>query len=191
MTIDHAVFDWINQGWANPFFDAVLPVVRNKLTWVPAYLVLLVWLFRKHGWRRTLVFLILVGAVLGLADQLAATIIKPWVGRLRPCADAEVAERARILISCGGKFSFPSNHATNHFALATLLIMTVFRNASRWWIYGLLGWAGLISVAQVYVGKHFPLDILFGGVLGAVIAIFGALLYRKLIPVEMRMNSGN
>lgn len=178
--MDHDLFHFINQSLANPFLDAVLPVFREKTTWIPLYLVMVFLLYRTYGWRRTLWLLLCIAAVLAAADQLAASLIKPWVGRLRPCAEPEVAERARILVGCGGRWSFPSNHATNHFALATVLALTWLREKAAGWKIGFFVWAGLISVAQVYVGKHYPADILVGALLGSAIAAIGVMVYRRL-----------
>ncbi|MEO0733700.1 MAG: phosphatase PAP2 family protein, partial [Bacteroidota bacterium] len=90
-------------------------------------------LWRSYGWRKTLWLLLCIAGVLAVADQLAAAVLKPWIGRLRPCAEPEVADHARILVGCGGKFSFPSNHATNHFALAQVLGLTWLRDKAWGW----------------------------------------------------------
>lgn len=184
MTLDLALFDFLNQSLANPFLDAVLPLFREKTTWIPLYLLMVFLLVKNHGWRRTVYLLLCIAAVLTVADQLAATILKPWVGRLRPCAEPSVADHARILVGCGGKYSFPSNHATNHFALATLLSLTWFRGQASSWRVGIFVWAALISLAQVYVGKHYPADILAGALLGSLIAWAGVVCYRKLAGQE-------
>lgn len=175
--LDQAIFDLINQQLASPFFDAVLPVYREKTTWIPLYVLWAVLLWKTCGWRRALYLLVCLGVVLAVADQLAATLIKPWVGRLRPCAEPSVADHARILVGCGGKFGFPSNHATNHFAVAVVLSLTWVR---RWyWRVLLFGWAITIALAQVYVGKHYPGDIMAGAMLGSGLAIVGVLLYWR------------
>lgn len=178
MTLDYSLFEWINQGLTNPFFDWLLPVYRDKVTWVPFYLVLAVLMYRNHGWKPTLYLLLCVAIVLGAADQIAASILKPWIGRLRPCAEPEVMDQVRSLVGCGGKYSFPSNHATNHFALAGVLSFTLFRDKRNWKI-GLYLWAASICFAQVYVGKHWPGDVLGGGVLGMLLASLGVYLYQK------------
>lgn len=177
--MDHQLFDFVNQSLAHPWLDAVLPAVRHKLTWVPLYVFMVGLLYRAYGLRRTLYLLLCVAVVLAVADQLAATVLKPWVGRLRPCAEPAVADHARALVGCGGRFSFPSNHATNHFALATLLNLTWLRNRPAGWRWALLGWAALICFAQVYVGKHYPGDVVGGGLLGAGLAWLGTYCYRR------------
>lgn len=179
MSIDQALFEFINQDLANPFLDWLLPVYRDKLTWVPFYLVIVFLLFRTYGAKRTLYLLACIGVVLGVADQLAASVLKPLIGRLRPCAEPSVMDEVRSLVGCGGKFSFPSNHATNHFALAGILALTYLRSKGGWKILAYL-WAASICFAQVYVGKHWPGDVLGGALLGLGLAYLGVFAYRKL-----------
>lgn len=176
MEFDLTLFDYIHRGLAHPILDAVLPVYREKTTWIPLYLLMVALLWRQYGGRRTLILLLCVGASLAVADQLAASVIKPWVGRPRPCAAGLVV---RELVGCGGIFSFPSNHATNHFALAVVLSRTWLADKAAIWRILLYGWAGSISLAQVYVGKHYPADVLAGALLGVVIGLGGTWLYRR------------
>ena len=177
--MDQTLFDLLNHQLASPFLDTVLPVYRERTTWVPLYLIFFYLLVRTYGWRRTLYLVVCIAAVVTVADQLAATFLKPWVGRLRPCAEPDLAGQVRELVGCGGRYGFPSNHATNHFALAVVLSLT--------WINGwaarlaLLLWATSIGLAQVYVGKHYPSDVLAGALLGTSVAIVGVLIYRRFV----------
>ncbi len=177
--MDQTLFDFLNHQLANPFLDAVLPIYREKTTWIPLYLLFLFFLVRSYGWRRSLYLILCLAAVIAVADQLAATLLKPWVGRLRPCAEPSLAGRVRELVSCGGAYGFPSNHATNHFAVAVVLSLT--------WVRGTVGrlalflWATSIGLAQVYVGKHYPGDVLAGAFLGTAVAIIGVMVYHRLV----------
>ncbi|MGB3798663.1 MAG: phosphatase PAP2 family protein, partial [Lewinella sp.] len=147
--MEASIFEFLNQDIANPFFDAIMPAYRDKVTWIPLYLLLLYLLWSRFGWRKTLYLLVCIAGVIAIADQLAASVIKPLVGRIRPCATESLAGEVRVLVGCGGKLSFPSNHATNHFAIATLLTLTFVR---KWyWQVAWFGWALTISLAQVYV----------------------------------------
>jgi len=182
MDLDLALFDFIHHELANPFLDTVLPVYREKTTWIPLYLVMVLLLWRSYGWKRTLFLLLCVGVTLTVADQLAASVIKPWVGRARPCATLDTV---RELVSCGGLYSFPSNHATNHFALAMVLSLTWLADRAWGWRIAIFLWAGSIALAQVYVGKHYPGDIVAGAALGMVIATVTVSVYRRLTKVEV------
>lgn len=171
--IDKALLYWINEGWSNPLLDQVMPVWRDKLTWIPLYGVVLGWLiwkYRKQSWP----YIILLTVVVIFCDFTSSSILKPWIGRLRPCNNPEVANQINILISCGPGKSFTSSHATNHFGLAVMFGL-LFGRKSRWiWVIGLV-WAGTIALGQVYVGVHYPADILGGALLGSTLAI---ILYR-------------
>lgn len=120
-----------------------------------------------------------------LADQISSSVIKPFFNRLRPCNDPDLIETVRLLVNCGGGKSFTSSHATNHFAVATFLgcISSAYNRV----IAGLLLlWAAAISYGQVYVGVHFPIDIIFGAVLGIFL---GAAVYRLLVKKQLRLLS--
>lgn len=168
MSLDQSLFYFLHHELANPFLDAVLPYWRAKETWVPAYLLAVFLLWREHRWEG-MKLLLLVAVVITISDQLTSSVIKPLVGRARPCYADVFSGQIRELVGCGGHDSFPSSHAANHFALATVLALTWLRNRPKW-IWGLMLWAASISLAQVYVAKHYPLDILAGGILGASIA---------------------
>ena len=163
--IDKSVFYFINQGLSNGFFDVLLPWMREKWFWAPLYLFIIAFAgFNLKGrfGRFILGFLLVVV----LADQLSSKMIKPAVGRTRPCNDTTMVVAQRV--SCGGGYSFTSSHATNHFAVAVYLI-GVLGSLGRWIRPALITWAGLIAFSQVYVGVHFPGDVLAGAVLGSLV----------------------
>lgn len=168
MTLDQEIFYFIHHDLANPFLDTVLPYWREKTTWIPAYLIAAYFLWRKYR-LDGLKLLILVAIAITISDQLTSSLIKPWVGRPRPCYTPLFEGQLRELVGCGGHDSFPSSHAANHFALAVLLALTWLRQKPGW-IWAVMLWAASISLAQVYVAKHYPLDILVGGLLGAAVA---------------------
>lgn len=162
---DATLFQWINGGLSNPLFDALLPWFREKWFWMPAYLFVVVFAlynYRKRGW------IILLGLVLsaGLADFTSSTLVKKNVQRLRPCNDPAMTASIHLKVPCGGGYSFTSSHAANHFAVAVFLI-GVFGGLTRWLRPVALIWAGAIAFSQVYVGVHYPGDVLFGAILGS------------------------
>lgn len=165
--LDQQLFFAINHGLSNPFFDWLMPLLRNKYSWVPLYLFVIIFFIKQYG--RTgvmLIFMLLLTFV--LADNISSSVIKPAVARLRPCNDPAINMNVNSLVGCGTGYSFPSSHAANHFALAMYMIIAAYH---KWkWVLpvGLL-WAFSISIAQVYVGVHYPIDILSGGLLGCLI----------------------
>lgn len=162
---DAALFQWINSGWSNPVFDLLLPLFREKLFWAPLYLFLAVFLVQNFGGRGWLMILAVCLAV-GMADFTSSTLIKKNVQRIRPCNDPAMVVHARV--SCGSGYSFTSSHAANHFAVAVFVAL-LLGGTHRLVRPLVLTWASLIALSQVYVGVHYPIDVLCGGLLGALI----------------------
>ena len=128
----------------------------------------------KYRWQGLLIVGFAALTIL-LSDQ-ASNLVKHFVHRLRPCA---VDESVRLLVAeCSKTFSFTSNHAANHFALAVFLSL-VFRQY-RWLAVVLVIWAGFISLSQVYVGLHYPADIAGGALLGSMMAYLCFLVFDRL-----------
>lgn len=167
LQFDKQLFHIINYQWANPFFDLLMPWLRNKIIWTPLYLFLIVFLilnYPKHWWK----ILLLLGLSIFAADQLSSSIIKPLMQRDRPCHDLIQHPHFRLLLNCRTGFSFPSAHASNHFAIAAFFY-AFYQNKYIGFVS--FFWAGIISFAQIYVGLHFPLDILGGMLLGLLIGL--------------------
>ena len=184
LEIDREILLWINRSLGNGFFDAVMPWWRDKLTWIPLYALFLFLFFRSFG-RRAWIPIVMLLLTVGLADFTSSSLIKPAVARLRPCQHPELREELTLRIPCGPGKSFPSAHASNHFAIAVFLI-GLFRS-KKWRFFAplLLFWAGSIALGQVYVGVHYPSDVLAGALLGTLIGSLMArlslfLLHRKL-----------
>ena len=166
--IDSNLFKWINQGMIHPTLDVVLPILRNKLTWIPAYIVLVFLIIRTYKYNSIYIFIV-IGVVIAVADVSSSQFIKKWIMRPRPCHDVSMS--ARLLIDCGSGFSFTSSHATNHFALAMILFLLFKKNLSTLFTLLLFMWAISIGFAQIYVGVHYPFDVVGGFSLGGLIAV--------------------
>ena len=175
--LDYSLFEWIHHGWQTSWLDAIMPHWREKTTWIPMYLILatlLIYRYRLKGFF----YLLVLGATVGIADFTSSEIIKKNVQRPRPCREIALGEPTRDLIHCGGGFSFTSSHATNHFAVASFLFLGWGRLWKRWrWL--LILWAGSIALGQVYVGVHYPLDILAGSLLGTSLGFLTHSWYRR------------
>lgn len=162
--LDFQLFELINQKGHIPFLDWLMPYWREKSFWIPLYLILLAFVVYRFKTKAGL-FLIMAILTIGVADTLSSRVVKPSVKRLRPCNDPERREAVALLIPCGPGYSFTSSHATNHFALATFLALSL-GTVYRFLVIPLFLWAFSIAYGQVYVGVHYPLDILAGSVLG-------------------------
>jgi undecaprenyl-diphosphatase len=187
---DLKVWYFLNTRWRTDFLDWLMPFMRNQYFWAPLYLFLLLFLtynYGKRGWIWCLGFLL----CFGLADQFSAALLKPLFDRLRPCNDPLLAAYVRNIVPCGSGKSFPSSHAANHFAMGIFSALTL-RKRIRWiWIPFVL-WAMVVSYAQVYVGVHFPLDVVCGGLLGSIIGLLAAFFFNRyflLQPIWLCYNS--
>jgi undecaprenyl-diphosphatase len=146
-----------------------------KYTWVPIYIFIISYLFfniKKGAW---LTFIIIILTVV-TADITSSHLIKKNVKRIRPCNVENLYTIERV--PCGSGYSFTSSHAANHFALSLILIMTI---AKRKRVKLLLwSWAIVIAFSQVYVGVHYPLDVIVGGLLGCFIAFLYFKVYEQI-----------
>jgi len=176
--MDEWLFHILNGQCHNSFFDAVIPYWRSKYVWIPLYVFIASFLLINWKKRGLLVLLFTI-ATIGVADFTSSKIVKPLVQRIRPCNDATLTFEVRELVKCGGGYSFTSSHATNHFAIAAFLIivLSVFRR--KWMSWALLAWATSIAYGQVYVGVHYPLDVVAGAILGSFIGITFANIYQR------------
>jgi undecaprenyl-diphosphatase len=165
---DTALMHWINSGWSNPVLDVLFPAIRNKFVWVPLYILCLSWMmFNLTGRQLTYTFLFIAISIFA-SDNISSKLIKDQVQRPRPCQVHQMDPPVIARIGCGSGYSFTSSHASNHFCMAAFLV-AVFGSYMRGWKYGWWVWASLISIAQVYVGVHYPLDVFIGAMLGIVI----------------------
>lgn len=175
--IDQQLFYIINHDMSNGFFDMLMPVLRNRLVWIPLYVFIFVfclWRYKKQG----IIILALLLLTFGLADFGSASIIKPYFLRLRPCntpaLDASIIER----VDCGKGYSFPSSHASDHFAIAVFLCI-VFYKRYKWVLPASLLWAASISFAQVYVGVHYPVDVTAGAIYGTLVGLLFGWIHKR------------
>jgi undecaprenyl-diphosphatase len=170
--IDVALFRFGNETIANPAGDWFFPFITNLKNFIVPYALLLLGLL-VFGKKRGALTLLLIVITITIADQMSSFVVKPWVGRLRPC---HVLEDVRLLVGCGSGKSFTSSHATNNFALA-VIIQHMYPKA-RWYI---LTWAALVAFSRVYVGVHYPSDIVGGAVLGSLIGFAVIFLYEQAV----------
>lgn len=177
---DVELFLKIHRGLSNPFFDWLLPLMRNRFFWSPLYLFILVFClveYKKKGWY--IIGMLLVTFAMG--DLIASRVIKPLVGRLRPCNEPTLVHDIIHRVPCGSGYSFPSSHATNHFAIAIFLIFVFYDKWKPILPIGLF-WAFIISFSQIYVGVHYPIDTMVGALLGTTIGLITARIYKTLQP---------
>jgi undecaprenyl-diphosphatase len=174
--VDRSVFAFINQSLANPVTDFIMPLVTLDLhlkIFYGAVLLILLW----RGDNRLRLSIILSLIVVLLTDQLSAAWLKSVFVRPRPCHDMEV----HLLVNCGSGFSLPSSHAANLFGQAFFYRVV----APKSWIY-LVPLAVVVALSRVFVGVHYPFDILVGAALGIIIGHFVGVIFDKLFPRDRR-----
>ncbi len=169
-SVDMALFRFLNGTLGNPVFDVVMPFITDlNRHWYGWVLFGGIWLLlMTAGGRTGRTAALLLIPVVALSDQLSSNVIKKLVMRPRPCHLAggiPVVDHVRLLVGCGGGFSFPSSHAVNNFAAATLL--SHFYPGKRLLIFTI---AGVVAFSRISVGVHYPSDVLGGMILGAAVA---------------------
>ena len=170
--LDQELFLFLNN-LGNPSWDNFWNFVTNKFASIPFYALLVFFLYKALGWKKTLLSLILIAAVITSTDQLS-NVFKHFFERARPCRQEGVMEYARFVAVRCGRYGYFSAHAASSAALV-LFLSAILRN---YWkhIFGvLIAWGLLVSYSRIYIGVHYPGDILTGWIIGVVI---GYLFYR-------------
>lgn len=174
--LDTSLFLYLN-GKHNAFFDFVMYWASDKVFWIPFYVLIALLLVKEYK-RRSIFIFVGVAVLIAISDQLSSGLIKPWVGRLRPSHNPAIEHLVHLSkAGAGGLYGFVSSHAANSFALFTFLSIVLDRKFN-WLKIILFSWALLTSYSRIYVGVHYPGDVLCGAVLGIIIGILFSIFFR-------------
>lgn len=158
----------------SPFWDKIMWFISDKESWYPLYLLIIIYIIYKYRWH-SIMLLFFIALLIFFSDQGSVQLFKEVFKRLRPCHEPAIKEMVHIVNNkCGGQYGFISSHASNSFAIAAFLGVVFNR---RWFAWSILGWAVVVSYSRIYLGVHYPLDIIFGGIFGALLGVIIAKLY--------------
>ncbi len=165
--IDTNIFIFLN-GINSPFWDKIMWWISGSKSWIPMYAVIVAVIVYKQRWK-SIITLIFIALVVTLADQLSVHAFKEVFQRLRPCHNPALLDIVHIVKNkCGGQYGFVSSHAANTFAVAFFL-WRLFKNKYFSWFIFI--WATVVSYSRIYLGVHYPFDVIGGATLGALIGI--------------------
>ena len=184
LNLDRDLLLLIN-GWNAPWLDSFMVTLTNGLKWSPLFLIVIGMMIYKFRWQ-SIVMLVFVALVIFLTDRISAGLIKPWIGRLRPSHEPGLEGLLHLVNGYkGGLYSFVSSHAANAFGVATFLWLVLRKDIK--WIWVMFIWAAIFSYTRIYLGVHYPFDILGGGVIEAIIGLLvykiGRVMPKKLSPI--------
>ena len=184
--LDHQLFLFLNGlhvGWLDP----VMAFISSEMGWLPFYVVLVYLVFKKYQWKGLWIILG-IAVLITCSDQLSAHVFKPVFQRLRPCHDPLIQDLVYLPYGhCGGQYGFVSSHAANTFALASLIFMTMRQHYKKiGWL--MFSWATLVSYSRIYMGVHFPGDVICGAAVGMILGFGIGWLTCRVISTGAKRN---
>ncbi|RLD63292.1 MAG: phosphatase PAP2 family protein [Bacteroidetes bacterium] len=180
LQLDTDLFLFLNSLHSD-FFDQIMWFISGKIQWLPLYALLIFFIIRKFKIKSIIILASLILAIV-FSDQISVHLFKDVFQRLRPCHNPQIAYLVHIVNNhCGGQYGFVSSHAANTFALATF-ISYLFKN--KYVSYSILIWATIVSYSRIYLGVHYPGDVICGALLGTILGIS---FYKHSLYVEKRL----
>lgn len=174
LALDGKIFTVLN-GAQVPWLDPVMMIFSNREVWAVLYICVVIYMFRRFGWKKGLIALAFMILTVTFNDQ-TCNFFKNTFCRLRPSHNPQLNGIVNLLEDSGGMFGFPSGHATCSFGYAFLTSMIIKRKP---YTIGIMAWAALVSYSRIYVGKHYLLDILCGAALGTAEGLLMAALFAS------------
>ena len=178
---DQQIFLFLNS-LNSPFWDKVMFVISGKVIWAPLYLGILIYIGINYKKKFFLILPFIILAV-ALADQVSVQLFKNLFQRLRPCHEPSLEGMVHLVNGdCGGLYGFVSSHASNSFNVALISLMLIKK---RWYTVSIILWAAIIGYSRIYLGVHYPGDVVCGSLLGALI---GWSMYKLYETADKKLN---
>jgi undecaprenyl-diphosphatase len=168
LELDKELFLFLN-GYHVPWMDPVMKLFSITEFWLPLHAFLLWQIVRLYK-TKSILILVAIAITITMADQITTSFMKPFFERLRPSHEPSLEGLVHLVNNYrGGKFGFASSHAANTFGVA--LFLTLLFRRSKPWMAWLFLWAALVSYTRIYLGVHYPGDILVGAIVGMLCAL--------------------
>lgn len=150
----------------SPFWDKIMHLLSEKVIWAPLYLAILIYIGIRYKKKFFLILPFIILAV-ALADQVSVQLFKNVFQRLRPCHEPSLEGMIHLVNGeCGGLYGFVSSHASNSFNVALLSLMFIKK---KWYTITIIFWAAIIGYSRIYLGVHYPGDVICGALVGSLI----------------------
>lgn len=179
IAFDQKLFVFLN-GLHDSHLDEAMRIISTTGVWIPFYAVLIFLIIRKYKIQSWLPLLTITLLII-LCDQFASGLMKPLFERLRPCHEPGLEALIYVPFGCGGQYGFISSHAANTFGLA-MFIWLIFKKQSHYWGFMFL-WALMVSYSRIYLGAHYPGDVIAGGLSGM---LWAKILYEIMHLVQIK-----
>lgn len=185
---DKELFLLLN-GYHSGTLDTIMYYISNKFLWLPLYALLIYWII-IHYKRNSLWILLTLILLITISDQLSVHAFKNVFMRLRPCHDPGLEGLVHTVRGkCGGPYGFYSSHASNHFAIAVFMSF-ILGSRIRFFTPIILSWAAVVSYSRIYLGVHFPLDVIAGALAGSMLGFLAFRLLKWSKPSILFGNQG-
>lgn len=183
-SLDQQLFLFLNS-MNSPSWDKIMHIISGKIIWAPLYIGILIYIGIKYKKKFFLILPFIILAVV-LADQVSVQLFKNLFQRLRPCHEPSLEGMVHLVNGeCGGLYGFVSSHASNSFNVALISLLFIKK---KWYTISIISWAAIIGYSRIYLGVHYPGDVICGSMVGALI---GWSVYKLFEMTDRKINVGS